>query len=152
GLGEHAITLTMEDEDGQTATDTLTVTVRDTVPPVLELEADPLTLWPPDHALVPVRVIPRAHDACDEVPVTTLVAVTSNEPDDAPGGGDGNTIGDIQDVAPGTMDTSILLRAERDSQGTGRAYTLTYMSTDASGNRRVAAATVLVPRNQRGRQ
>ena len=82
------------------------------------------------------------------MPLGVLVSVVSNEPDNAPGGGDGNTSGDIQDADIGTEDYDILLRAERRGGGHGRIYMVTYEATDDSGNRSRAATQVTVKRNQ----
>ena len=75
----------------------------------------------------------------------TLASVTSNEPDDAPGKGDGNTTGDIQGFDVGTSDTAGFLRAERDGTGSGRVYTLTYV---ARANGGTCTATVTVPHDR----
>jgi len=80
-------------------------------------------------------------DSVDPDPSLTLVSVTSNEPDNAPGGADGNTVDDIVVDS----DTSFRLRAERSETGTGRVYTVTYRATDACGNSTVRSATVTVP-------
>jgi len=72
--------------------------------------------------------------------------VTSNEPDDAPGAGDGRTVNDIQGVTVGAASTDIHLRAERATSGTGRVYTVTYIATDGSANSRVGQTPVVVPR------
>jgi hypothetical protein len=71
----------------------------------------------------------------------SLVSVTSNEPDDAPGDGDGNTSNDVVIVD----DDSFRLRAERDERGSGRIYTIAYRVTDACGNSSTGTATVTVP-------
>ena len=84
-------------------------------------------------------------DVCDLTAGAVLASVTSSELDDAPGTGDGNTIGDIQDASIGAPDTSVLLRAERIGDGPGRVYTLTYTATDASGNSASALGLVMVP-------
>jgi hypothetical protein len=73
------------------------------------------------------------------------VSATSSEPDDAASGTDGHTTGDIQGASTGTADLQVQLRAERDSEGPGRTYTLTYRATDDSGNAGTTAATVAVP-------
>jgi hypothetical protein len=65
----------------------------------------------------------------------------SNEPDNAPGGSDGNTTNDIVIV----NNTTFQLRAERDENGSGRIYTLTYRAADACGNTTTESATVTVP-------
>ena len=59
-------------------------------------------------------------------PEVELVSATSNEPDNAPGGGDGNTTNDIVVVD----DDTFQVRAERDENGSGRVYTITYEATD----------------------
>ena len=76
--------------------------------------------------------------------------VTSNEPDDAEGIGDGNTLNDIQGVDPGTADSIFQLRAERSGTGVGRTYTVTYRATDGSGNLATATSSVFVPHDQGG--
>ena len=70
-----------------------------------------------------------------------LVSVTSNEPDDAPGGNDGDTTNDVVKVD----DYTFRFRAERNEKGAGRTYTVTYRATDASGNSAAQSATVTVP-------
>ena len=52
---------------------------------------------------------------------------------------------DITAIEPGTADSAIVLRAERDAGGPGRTYTLVYAATDASGNSTSATAVVSVP-------
>jgi len=81
-----------------------------------------------------------------------LLSVTSSEPDDAEGAGDGHTTDDIQDVAPGELDFDFKLRAERDGGGAGRVYTVTYAATTTNGSNRTTTASVLVtvPHDQGG--
>ena len=74
-------------------------------------------------------------------PTVNLLSVTSNEPDDAPGKADGSTVNDIVIVD----DDTVKLRAERNVNGTGRIYTLTYRATDGCGNQTTRTATVTVP-------
>src|SRR5207247_5017081 len=76
--------------------------VQDTTPPTLALGADPQTLWPPNHRMVPVQAAWQVTDACDPVAQAVLVSATSSEPDDATGTGDGNTTADIQEGSIGT--------------------------------------------------
>jgi hypothetical protein len=94
---------------------------------------------------VPVKAAWRGSDICDAVPSVVLTSVTSSEPDDVAGSRDGNTRGDIQDASIGAPDTSVVLRAERLSDGPGRVYTLTYSVTDVSGNTASALGIVSVP-------
>lgn len=113
----------------------------DTTPPQLSVSVTPDRLGPPNHKYVTVDVIVTATDDTDPSPTVGLVSVTSNEPDDAPGGNDGNTTNDVVKVD----DYTFRFRAERNEKGAGRTYTVTYRATDASGNSATRSATVTVP-------
>jgi hypothetical protein len=147
-LGATTVSFTATDAAGHQATCASLVTVRDTQPPTLTVYPDPTVLWPPNHGLVPVHLRLAALDRCDPSPRALLVSVTSSEPDDAAGNGDGATVNDVQDLDPGAADTDILLRSERDGKGPGRVYTLTYRAVDAAGNQAPGLTTVTVPRDQ----
>ena len=82
---------------------------------------------------------------CDPTATVRLVSVTSSEPDDAPGTGDGATTDDVDGAEIGTADGEILLRAERAASGPGRTYELLYRATDASGNSTSTLAVASVP-------
>jgi len=75
------------------------------------------------------------------------VSITSSEADD--GLGDGDTADDIQGVDYGTNDTEFQLRAERSGLGSGRVYTLTYMTSDGAGNTSECSAEVTVSHDVR---
>ncbi|MDH5267799.1 MAG: PKD domain-containing protein [Candidatus Bathyarchaeota archaeon] len=142
-LGTHELTLTATDDSGNSGNDTIVVTVVDTTPPELTVLVNPEDLWPPNHKYVEVTTVVTAHDVCDPSPKITFISITSNEPDNARGIGDGNTIDDIVIVDDFTFE----LRAERGGNGSGRIYTITYQATDASGNSAQASATVTVKHN-----
>ena len=116
-------------------------TLCDTTAPTIAVSAAPGILWPPNHKRVSVNALVSVIDDTDPHPSVGLVSVTSNEPDDARGHGDGHTSGDVQLVDG----DSFLLRAERSATGSGRAYTITYRATDACDNSAQASTTVLVP-------
>ncbi|HET6374324.1 MAG TPA: S8 family serine peptidase [Candidatus Polarisedimenticolia bacterium] len=144
-LGEHEITLEVS-QNGVTQVGTRqTITVRDTVAPVVAIAAEPGILWPPNHRLVSIETHATASDACDPHATMRLSAVTSNEPDDATGAGDGHTLGDIRGVEIGSADDTIELRAERDGRANGRLYTITYDAADASGNLSALSSVIRVP-------
>jgi hypothetical protein len=146
-LGVHEITLRVRDIPGARRTDSLVVSVVDTTVPALSVRMEPEELWPPNHRLVEVSAMVAAADVCS-TPAVVLESVTSSEPDDAPGGEDGATVGDIQDAGLGTADFGMRLRAERSGAGAGRAYEVTYRATDAAGNGSMSVATVRVPHDQ----
>jgi len=144
-LGSTQVTFVATDSSGNLATCSVDVPVRDTTPPVIALGADPTTLWPPNHRLVPIHVSFQATDRCDPSATVLLISATSSDPDDAPGDGDGRTTGDVAGADVGVADTDLLLRAERSADGPGRAYELIYLAADASGNGASAMALVSVP-------
>jgi uncharacterized repeat protein (TIGR01451 family) len=96
-----------------------------------------LVLWAPAHQYQTVNVadlLASAADSCDagtDRSDVVISQVTSDEPDDIAGGGDGNTVNDIV-IAPGCK--SVQLRAERNGNGNGRVYTITMRVRDAAGN------------------
>lgn len=130
--------LAVVDTEGQASADTTAVTVLDsTAPTITSVSASPATIWPPNHKMVPVRVIAAATDTCGAA-TCTLASITSNE--SVNGHGDGNTAVDWQITGPNTAD----VRAERSGGGSGRVYTLTVRCTDASGNASTGTTTVAV--------
>ncbi|MGH9866909.1 MAG: matrixin family metalloprotease [Candidatus Polarisedimenticolia bacterium] len=146
-LGTHDITLVVTDTHDATGTDAVQVQVVDTTPPTMIASLLPELLWPPNHSLMEVTAQVGAFDLCSEATVS-LVSVTSSEADDAQGGGDGHTTGDVENV--GTAGIAFLLRAERLGQGEGRTYTAVYLGSDASGNTATVSATSVVPHSQGG--
>ena len=128
--------------------DTWTFGSVDTTPLEISVSVDLNELWPPNHKMKTIVVTVEATDDSDLSPTVVLTSIVSNEPDDAPGGGDGHTTYDIQEADIGTDDREFLLRAERSGKGNGRIYTITYTATDASGNIQSASATVTVPHDK----
>lgn len=112
----------------------------DATAPSLAASVTPTVLWPPNHKYRTVQAVVTVADAGDPSVAATLKSVVSNEPDDAPGGADGNTTNDVVIVDQDTF----RLRAERSEIGTGRVYTITYEAIDACGNSGLATATVTV--------
>jgi len=102
-------------------------------------------LTPANHKMIDVSVGNTARDGCGTLLDTILTAVRSSEPDDAPGPSDGRTLNDIQGAEIGTADYLFQVRAERDSSGVGRIYTVQYTATDSTGQTASAMATIVVP-------
>ena len=117
------------------------VTVQDTTAPTfVSLTASPNVLGDPNHKMVPISIAAVVSDLVDPSPITRIISVSSNEPDN--GRGDGNRSPDWQI----TGDLTLLLRAERSGRGTGRTYTITVESSDSFGNAAVQTVTVFVPK------
>lgn len=142
-LGMHIFTLTVDNGNGGTDTDTVVVTVQDTTSPVINsLSVNPNVLWPPNQQMVDVVVQANVFDLCDAASSCRIIVVTNNEPDN--GVGDGNATGDVLI----TGDLTVELRAERSGVGTGRIYTLEIECTDTSGNTTNETISVTVPTSQ----
>jgi hypothetical protein len=148
-LGHHVVTLRVTDSFGESATDEVLVDVVDTTPPEISIQLNPMELWPPNHRMVAVMAEISAIDACSPANLS-LIAVSSSEPDNATGVGDGDTVNDVQSADLGTADLEVLLRAERAGGGPGRLYALTYAAEDSSGNVAEASAISVVPGNMGG--
>ena len=56
----------------------------DEIAPTIDVSLSPDSLWAPKHEYVSVQATIAAADDFDPSPAVTLVAATSNEPDDAP--------------------------------------------------------------------
>jgi len=123
--------------------DSLNPLPSDTTPPEFTASVDKGVLWPPNHKMVPVKVLVSAYDGESGVASTKITSVTSNEPVD--GLGDGDTVPDW--VITG--DLTVNLRAERSGTGNGRVYTITVVCTDHAGNSSVKNVAVYVPRDQK---
>jgi len=151
GLGAHTITVTATDTAGNHTDKPVTFTVVDTTAPVITLNGNVITLWPPDHTYHTVQVtdlVAMAVDNCDagvNLNSVYISQVTSDESED--GNGDGNTSHDIVIAADCK---SVQLRAERQGGNNGRVYTITFKVRDASGNTATATAAVTVPESQNG--
>jgi uncharacterized repeat protein (TIGR01451 family) len=128
------------------------VKVSDTEGPHITVTTQPIELWPPDHKYQPFSIgdlVASATDNCsgDLINSVVIASVSSDEPEEAPGGGDGNT---LNDIVIATDCKSVQLRAERQGGGNGRVYTIVLKVRDAVGNVSTASRTVTVPANQGG--
>jgi len=150
-VGTTTVTATATDAAGNTKSCTFNVTVKDVTPPVITLNGQTITLWPPNHQYETIQVsdlVASASDLCDSsvnLSSVVIAMVTSDEPENSPG--DGNTLNDIVIAA---NCKSVQLRSERKGNGDGRVYTITFKVTDSSGNSSTVTATVTVPKSQNG--
>jgi chitodextrinase len=111
----------------------------DRTAPELSIALDRTELWPANHKMVTVNASLQASDAGSGMASVVLTSITSSEPE-----------GDLSDIRAliGTDTQSFDLRAERDGNGIGRVYTITYTATDMAGHSTVVTAEVTVPHNQ----
>ena len=147
--GTYTITYNATDWAGNVATAvTRTVIVRDTIAPTITLNSYAPSMWPPNHDYVTFQLtdfVTGATDSCDTVLGVSSVVIEKVTSDEVENGtGDGDTLNDIV-IAAGCK--SVQLRAERQNNGNGRVYTITFKVTDASGNVGRATAHVFSPKN-----
>ncbi|RIK76763.1 hypothetical protein DCC62_10975 [candidate division KSB1 bacterium] len=153
--GVGAMMVSVEVTDGTTnCSNTVTreVTVEDAEAPVITPATNPIMLWPPNHKYVTINLsqcVAAVSDNCADLTAGNVMIskVTSDEPEDALGGGDGNTENDI--VIAGDCQ-SVQLRSERLGSGNGRVYTIHLSLNDGNGNVGTATRLVTVPKSQNG--
>jgi len=151
GPGPHTVTVTATDQAGNSSTCTTVFTVTDATGPVITLNGQTPSMWPPNHSYHTFTIsdfVTSASDSCDgsvSLSSVYILKVTSDEIEN--GNGDGNTLNDI--VIAGDC-KSVQLRSERDGGGDGRVYTITFKVKDSSGNFATATAKVVVPHSQNG--
>lgn len=148
-LGNTSICLNVS--DGQFSdTDTVEITVQDTTPPEIVIRSEPIVFWPPDHKYRTITVsdfVESVEDVCDafvSIEDVVIISVSSDEPEEIKGNGDGNTLEDIVIQDSLTVD----LRAEREGKGNGRVYTINFEVTDKSFNKAIGSFQVWVPHDQ----
>jgi hypothetical protein len=80
-LGTQEVELRVDDGRGSSDTARIEVSVIDTRPPSIEVNASHTELWPPDGALVPVALEVSSIDFCDReiAPVCEIVSVSSSQ-------------------------------------------------------------------------
>jgi hypothetical protein len=143
--GNHTVVVTTTGACGS-ASQSATLTVGS--PPVITLATSNINLWPPNHHYHTFTAADFGATASgcggDLTSSIVISSVHSDEAEENPGGGDGNTLNDIVIAA---NCKSVQLRAERDSSLNGRVYTITFRVTDSQGNTTTATATVSVPVN-----
>lgn len=139
-IGQHTVTLTVTDVNGNSASNTAVVTVVDNLPPIItSVIPGKEYLWPPDHKMHEIDITIVSTENCPGNGVTCkVISVSSNEPVNDQG--DGDTSPDWQI----TGDNKVNLRAERSGKGDCRIYTITVECTDGSGNKSQGTTTVKV--------
>jgi len=146
-VGTTTVTWTATDGAGNNTTATQTITVIDNTVPVITLNGNTPSMWPPNHKYQTFNVtnfVSSVFDNCGGVSVGDVVIsqVTSDETEN--GNGDGNT---TNDIVISSDCKSVQLRSERDGGGDGRVYTITFRLRDTHGNTTTATARVTVAHN-----
>ena len=135
--------LIVDDGLGETDSDEVTISVLNiNDPPNCGLaKANPAILWPPNHSLVPIKIVNLTDPNNDQVSIT-VTGVTQDEP--LNGLGDGDTSPDA--VINGG---NVLLRAERAGMGNGRVYRISFRADDSFGEGCTGSVTLCVPHDKR---
>jgi hypothetical protein len=154
-LGSHTIELLVDDGNGLTSTDEVTIEVVDTTPPVITL-SDPLVFWPPNHKYKKVDITEHVisiEDLCDDgidMSNVFIYSVSSDEPEnflEDDGNdieeGDGNTLDDI--IIDDSNCKTVRLRNERHGGRNGRVYTIRVAIRDMNGNLGSSEFLVTIP-------
>jgi hypothetical protein len=149
-LGTTTVTLTVSDGT-YSDSDTVDITVQDTTPPEIT-QICPIDLWPPNHKYHIIQIsdcVTSVTDICDpdvDIDDIIITSVSSDEPEDVTGEGDGHTLDDIVIIDYQTVN----LRSERQGDGNGRVYTINFEGTDVSGNIATGSCKVWVRHDQSG--
>jgi hypothetical protein len=116
------------------------INVIDVDPPtIVSISVSPKEIWPPNKRMVDVTVTAEVTDNVDAAPIVRIYSITCDE-----------SIASADAVITGALTAQ--LRADRDSGGDGRVYTLHIEAIDAAGNRSVSSVTVTVPHDQNARR
>jgi alpha-tubulin suppressor-like RCC1 family protein len=140
-IGDNTVNLTITDIFCNTSSCQSTITVVDNIPPTITVSVSPTTLWPPNNQMKTITATVTVDDNCGDV-TYVLTSITSNE----------DITNDVANATIGTDDLLFDLRAKRNGNGNGRIYTITYTTTDASGNTAIGTATVTVPHHNKSSQ
>jgi DNA/RNA endonuclease G (NUC1) len=142
-FGSHTVTLKVTDPSGAFSEDTVTVNVLDTTFPTLTSNGQTISIWPPNKKYRTIGVsdlVQSASDSCDagvNLNSVVIIKVTSDE---------GTLSGNDIVIAPNCK--TVQLRADRNGNGDGRVYTVTFGVRDAAGNLTTLARQVIVPHDQ----
>ena len=119
----------------------------DTIAPVITLNNNTITLWPPNHSYHTINVadlVASVSDNCSSNLLNSVVIASVSSDESENGNGDGNTLNDIVIAADCK---TVQLRAERQGGGNGRVYRINFAVTDSAGNTSTATGKVYVPKN-----
>jgi DNA/RNA endonuclease G (NUC1) len=142
-FGTHNITLKVTDPSGAFSEDIVSINIADHTAPIIMSNGQAFSLWPVNKKYRTFNVsdlVASASDSCNSgVNLSSVVIekVTSDE-------------GSISDndiiIAAGCQ--SVQLRADRDGNGNGRVYTITFKVSDSTGHTTTLARQVMIPHDQ----
>jgi DNA/RNA endonuclease G (NUC1) len=141
--GSHTITLRVTDPSGDFDEDTVNVQIVDTIAPVLISSTQAISIWPANkkyHMFNVSGLVESASDSCDSGVNLSSVVITKVTSDE------GNA--SSNDILIAADCRSVQLRADRDGNGDGRVYTITFRVADAAGNTQTLTRQVIVPHDQ----
>ena len=133
--------LTVDDGLGGVSSDEVSVRVLHVAAPPNCALAKPVTLWPPNHKMVPVAVTGVTDPDNDQV-IITILGITQDEP--VNGLGDGDTSPDAA-----ISGDKALIRSERAGMGDGRVYKINFKAENTSGQNCIGAVAVCVPHDMK---
>ena len=149
--GTYTVTWTYDDGNGNLVTQDQTVIVEDVTPPVITV-TEPIAFWQANHRYVTLDlfdIVLGVDDNCASLSIedVKIVKVTSDEPENVNGNGDGKT---FDDMVIGVDCMTVDLRTERQGKGNGRVYTIHLELDDGNGNIGTALCFVHVPHDHSG--
>jgi hypothetical protein len=133
--------LTVDDGLGGVSSDEVSVRVLNVAAPPNCALAKPVTLWPPNHKMVPVAVTGVTDPDNDQV-IITILGITQDEP--VNGLGDGDTSPDAA-----ISGDKALIRSERAGMGDGRVYKINFKAENILGGNCIGAVAVCVPHDMK---
>ena len=142
GQGTNSVGLRALDNAGNISSLVTAAVNIDLTPPVVNVLANPSSLWPPNGKMVPVTVSGTITDSLSGVNPSTAAFVVVDE------------YGGIQPSGPvslgpgGSYSFTVSLQASRKGNDQGRQYTITVSADDFAGNLGSAVTTVIVPHDQ----
>ena len=139
-IGSRTVTCTAKDAALNSSTKSFTVTVSDTLPPIITAVATPPTLlWSPNKMMTPVTVSGKITDI-------NLKSASYKVVDEY---GKVQPSGTITVAANGNYSFIVSLEAYRNgNDDDGRRYTITVTAVDQGNRSATAQAIVMVPHNQ----
>jgi hypothetical protein len=142
-FGPHTITLKVTDPSGDFSEDTVSVNVVDTTNPTITPNGQAISLWPPNkkyQAITVSDMIANAADSCDTGVSLSSVVITKVTSDEG-------SLAD-QDIIIAANCQSVQLKADSNSSGNGRVYTITFSVRDTAGHVQTLTRQVIVPHDQ----